>query len=77
MNPGGGGCRWESGADPSTAKCVPLNGGHDMIPSGTNAYGQFNLKPPKADYKWNPLAGVTLSPAEQEALKSKPIKFRA
>jgi hypothetical protein len=33
---GGGGCHWEEGADPSTAKCVPTN-------PGMNAYGKFYL----------------------------------
>jgi hypothetical protein len=46
-NPGGGGCRWEPGSDPSTAVCTPRNGGHDFIPTATNAYGQFDLKKPK------------------------------
>jgi hypothetical protein len=58
MNPGGGGCRWEPGADPSTAKCTPLNGGHTMVNSGTNGYGQFDLKPLKPDFNWNPLEGT-------------------
>jgi hypothetical protein len=77
LNPGGGGCRWEAGADPSTAICTPTNGGHDMIPSTTNAYGQFNLKPPKPDFQWNPLAGVSLTPAAKNATRSKPVRFRA
>jgi hypothetical protein len=46
-NPGGGGCRWEPGSDPSTAVCTPRNGGHDFISTATNAYGQFDLKKPK------------------------------
>jgi hypothetical protein len=54
-----------------------MNGGHEMIPSGTNAYGQFNLNPPKPDFKWNPLAGISLSPTAQEELKGTPVKFRA
>jgi hypothetical protein len=45
-NPGGGGCRWESGSDPSTAVCTPQNGGHEFIPTATNAYGQYDLKKP-------------------------------
>jgi hypothetical protein len=59
LNPGGGGCRWEPGTDPSTAICTPMNGGHEMIPSGTNAYGQYNLNPPKPDFQWDPLAGIS------------------
>jgi hypothetical protein len=43
-NPGGGGCRWEPGSDPSTAVCTPQNGGHGFVPTATNAYGQFDLK---------------------------------
>ncbi len=47
LNPGGGGCIWEPGQPESSAICTPLNGGHDMIPSNTNARGQYDYKPPK------------------------------
>ena len=49
QNPGGGGCHWEPGADPSTAVCKPRNGGHDFIPTATNAYGQYDLKPKQGE----------------------------
>jgi hypothetical protein len=44
LNPGGGGCIWEPGQSESTAVCTPINGGHAMIPSATNARGQFDYK---------------------------------
>jgi hypothetical protein len=44
LNPGGGGCIWEPGQAESTAVCTPINGGHSMIPSATNARGQFDYK---------------------------------
>jgi hypothetical protein len=76
-NPGGGGCRWEPGADPSTATCTPLNAGHEMIPTGTNAYGQFNLNPEKPNYKWDPLAGINTPLNSKNSLKNTPVKFKA
>jgi hypothetical protein len=47
LNPGGGGCIWESGQPESTKVCTPINGGHDMISSSTNARGQFDYNKPK------------------------------
>jgi len=44
LNPGGGGCIWEPGQDPSKGVCTPINGGHDMVKSGTNSRGQFDYK---------------------------------
>ncbi|KAF2665381.1 hypothetical protein BT63DRAFT_63268 [Microthyrium microscopicum] len=44
LNPGGGGCIWEPGQAESTAVCTPINGGHDMVKSPTNARGQFDVK---------------------------------
>jgi hypothetical protein len=48
LNPGGGGCIWEPGKDESTAVCTPINGGHEMVNTPTNARGQFDYKSPKA-----------------------------
>jgi hypothetical protein len=48
-----------------------------MIPSETNAYGQFNLKQPKPDFKWNPLAGISTPLTAKDTPKSTPVKFRA
>jgi len=48
LNPGGGGCIWEPGQPKESGICTPINGGHDMIPSLTNARGQFDPKGPKA-----------------------------
>lgn len=63
VNPGGGGCLWEPGTDPSTAVCTPRNGGHEMTPTSTNAYGQFDPKPKKASAnspdKPAPMAGAS------------------
>jgi hypothetical protein len=47
LNPGGGGCIWEVGQPESSAVCTPINGGHNMTPSTTNARGQFDYKAPK------------------------------
>lgn len=44
VNPGGGGCIWEPGQPESSAICTPINGGHDFVPTNTNARGQYDYK---------------------------------
>jgi hypothetical protein len=56
LNPGGGGCIWEVGQPESSAVCTPVNGGHEMIKSGTNARGQFDYKPKAAPAAAVPVA---------------------
>jgi hypothetical protein len=77
VNPGGGGCLWEPGTDPSTAACTPRNGGHDMIPTSTNAYGQFDLKPKQASgNKPKEMSSMAGTPSHDHAVMMKGMKWK-
>jgi hypothetical protein len=49
---GGGGCHWEEGADPSTAKCVPTNPGMDAYIGSAQPKGSpmFTENPGSASF---------------------------
>jgi hypothetical protein len=76
VNPGGGGCLWEPGADPSTAVCTPRNGGHDMVSTSTNAYGQFDLKPNQANPKAPTNLAAMGTPGHDHAAMMKGTKLK-